>query len=406
MISDWLKKFFFAELVFRSLNLDRFYHFAWALWGKLSYRQPREDICVIGITGTKGKTTVIEALSFVLESAGKKIAVLSSIKEKIGDIEGKNTTDNTMPGRAFVHRFIRDAKKADCGYVLVEVTSQGIVMSRHRFIDWNVGLITNLAPEHIEAHGSFDNYRKAKFNFLKYIARKGGGVFVNGDDDNSKFFIDNLDSPSIFSKHNLPKEISGDSYLLSSEFNRENAAAVYVLARRFGIPGKIIISALNNFVGVSGRMELLKKEPFRVVVDYAHTPDSLEKVYQTLSSNKKKNLICVLGSAGGGRDKWKRPVMGKIASKYCRDVVLTDEDPYDENPQKIIKEIRSGMNNFSGRLLENIDRRSAIREGIKLANDGDVVVITGKGSETSIHIAGGKKIPWSDKGIILDILGK
>ena len=151
-------------------------------------------------------------------------------------------------------------------------------------------------------------------------------------------------------------------------------------------------------------MEYAQKEPFSVVIDYAHTPTSLEKVYESLSHSKiKGNLICVLGAAGGGRDKWKRPVMGKIASQYCQKIILTNEDPYDENPKEIINDIKKGIEDNS-RVLEILDRKEAIREAIRSAKRGDTVIITGKGSEVWLHEARGKKIPWNERQIVEELL--
>ena len=149
-------------------------------------------------------------------------------------------------------------------------------------------------------------------------------------------------------------------------------------------------------------MEFIQKEPFGVVVDYAHTPDSLEAVYETLKKDSHK-LICVWGAAGGGRDKWKRPEFGRIAGEHCDEIILTDEDPYEEDPQKIIKEVVSGIKQ-SRPVTKILDRKEAIKTALSKAGKGDIVVITGKGSETSMAVVGGKKIPWSDKEIVRELL--
>jgi UDP-N-acetylmuramyl tripeptide synthase len=151
-------------------------------------------------------------------------------------------------------------------------------------------------------------------------------------------------------------------------------------------------------------MEIIQKEPFLVVVDYAHTPGQLEKVYQTLQASSFKlpasKLICVLGSCGGGRDKWKRPVLGKIAAQYCKEIIITNEDPYDENPLSIMTEIANGIKNLTPNTQHLIlDRREAIKKAISLAKPGDAVIITGKGSEPWMCIENGRKIPWDDRQI-------
>ena len=159
-----------------------------------------------------------------------------------------------------------------------------------------------------------------------------------------------------------------------------------------------------------GRLEYVRRDPFAIIVDYAHTPDSLEKVYQRIKQNLsgRNKMFCVLGAAGGGRDKWKRPAMGKIAADYCDGVIVTNEDPYDEPPDEIINEVAGG---FSGaydsekEFIKITDRREAIRKAISMARKGDAVILTGKGSEDWIHIARGKKIPWNEKKVVEEILG-
>src|SRR5581483_5726503 len=164
------------------------YHFLWSWLGAQVQNHPSRGLFVIGVTGTKGKTTTLELINAILEAAGKRTALLSSIRKKIDDASVPNPTGNSMPGRGYIQKFLRDARHAGCGYAIIEVTSQGAVQHRHRFINWNIGVITNLHPEHIEAHGSFENYRAAKLGFLQYVLKHGGKVFLNRDDKNYLFF--------------------------------------------------------------------------------------------------------------------------------------------------------------------------------------------------------------------------
>ena len=169
-----------------------------------------------------------------------------------------------------------------------------------------------------------------------------------------------------------------------------------------GIKLEICKKALEEFKGIPGRMEKVISEPFKVFVDYAFTPVALEKVYQTLKPTQNQ-MICVLGACGGGRDKWKRPVLGEIAAKYCNQIIITNEDPYDENPLEIIRQVAGGA---GGKAKEILDRREAIRESLKLVKPGDVVIITGKGCEPWICVAGGRKIPWDDRKIVKEELNR
>ncbi len=394
------------------------YHFLWAFTGRIIYGNPSKKLFVIGITGTKGKTTAVDLLDAVLAAAGKKTAVLSSLRIKIGEENHKNLMGNSMPGRFFLQKFLRDAAMSGCQYAIIEVTSQGVVQSRHRFIDWNMGVLTNLAPEHIEAHGSFEKYRDAKLSFLKYVAQKGGRVFLNKDDKRADYFADALQSthPMLYSKDDAARTLqrmqspgsvvfgSGSSFF-DSDFNKENLAAVLSVARELGIQEAAIQKAISGFRGVPGRMEYVQRQPFAVVVDYAHTAESLEAIYKATKPARGR-LICVLGAAGGGRDKWKRPEMGAVAAKYCDEIILTDEDPYDENPAEITNEIKEGVLHAreDARIEEILNRREAIEEAISRAEEGDAVVMTGKGSEQWIHAARGKKIPWNEREVAEETL--
>jgi UDP-N-acetylmuramoyl-L-alanyl-D-glutamate--2,6-diaminopimelate ligase len=398
------------------------YHFLWAWTSGRLHRHPSEKIFVIGVTGTKGKTTTLELINAILENAGKRTALLSSLRVKINMDSQKNKTSNSMPGRGYIQKFLKAAIRNHCNYALIEVTSQAVVQHRHRFINWNIGVLTNLAPEHIEAHGSFENYRQAKMDFLTYVVGKGGKVFLNRDDKNFGFFIDALEKydPIAYSKDDefmkdyLPEiranQIRRDNdvpQFLLSKFNEENIAVAVAIAKELGISNKIIEDALYEFEGVPGRMEFVQVGEYTAVVDYAHTSDSLEAAYIAARPNPTPDFpnprfICVLGAAGGGRDAWKRPPMGSIAADYCDEIILTNEDPYDEDPEAIMDEIETGIPQplpEGQHVYKIFDRTKAIQKAVDLMQPGDVVIGTGKGSEDWIHIAGGKKIPWNERAV-------
>jgi len=410
--------------------LKNIYHLFLAWLGNIIYGFPSRKIFVLGVTGTKGKSTVLELINSILEAAGHSTALLSSVRIKIGDESTKNLMSMTMPGRFFIQRFLKKAVEARCDYALIEVTSQGVLQYRHRFIDFDGALWTNLHPEHIEAHGSFEAYRNAKVKFFCDVSRKSRKhdkfFFLNEEDPSKEYFevaVNGSGKIVYFSRENFIKnELNGGRESIgdwfSSDFNLENAAAATAFAETQGIDWLLIKRALASFQGLAGRMELVQKEPFAIIIDYAHTPDSLEKVYRTLKSQKLKvstkgrksqKLVCVLGSAGGGRDKWKRPVMGKIAAEYCDKIILTNEDPYDEDPKQILSEIKSGILNsrFSiSKVFEILDRRDAIKKAVSLTKKGDTIIITGKGSEAWMHLAGGKKISWSERKAVEEVLAK
>jgi UDP-N-acetylmuramoyl-L-alanyl-D-glutamate--2,6-diaminopimelate ligase len=379
--------------------VTRIYHFSLALYGAMRTGFPSRRIKVIGITGTKGKTSAVELLVAIFEAAGRKTALLSSVHIKVGEDSEKNRLGNSMPGRGFIQKFLRRAADAGCEFAVLEVTSQGVVTSRHRFIHFASAAITNIAPEHIEAHGSFENYRNAKFTFLKYVARQGTRVFVNSEDNPSHWFKDNLpgDSVALYSLALIPDVPNSVWETMPGKFSRENAAAAVAIAKSFGITDEEVRRGLISFKGVEGRAEFVQKEPFKVVVDYAHTPESLRAIYSTVRDLVPGNMICVLGAAGGGRDKWKRPAMGEIAASLCDEIILTNEDPYDEKPEEILSEIAAGAKIAKNPIAHILDRKEAIKEAIGRAKPGDAVIITGKGSELYLHLANGEKIEWSDR---------
>jgi len=374
------------------------YHYFLSWIGAFLYRFPSKKLTVIGVTGTSGKSTVVELTWQILKEAGFKVASLSSIKFKIGDKEWENELKMTMPGRMKIQRFLKQAVRADCKYAILEVTSEGIKQYRHKFIDFDVAVLTNLSPEHIESHGSFEKYRAAKAKLFQQTKKIH---IINIDDRNAEHFLKYSAEKKIEYGINdagiLPKDLK-----LLGRFNLYNAITATKIAMSQGVSLETCKIALEKVKGIPGRMEIIIREPFTVMVDYAHTPEALENVYKTILNSKflihNSKLICVLGSCGGGRDKWKRPVLGKIASEYCQKVIITNEDSYDENPMEIINQVAG--NNKAEKIL---DRKQAIKKAIQSAQQGDVVIITGKGSEPWMCVANGKKIPWDDRQIVLEL---
>ncbi|MDO8558046.1 MAG: UDP-N-acetylmuramoyl-L-alanyl-D-glutamate--2,6-diaminopimelate ligase [bacterium] len=448
------------------------YHLALAFLGALVYGFPSHNLIVIGVTGTKGKTSAVYFITKILEHAGHKVGALSSLHFKIGEHEEMNKKKMTMPGRFFIQRKLRRMVKARCTYAVCEVTSEGIAQYRHAYIDFDTAVFTNIAPEHIESHGSFEKYLAEKqklFACLKSTRRKKhvGGKWIriqktivaNGDDARADDFLAfAADRKYCFhvGAHNDNEEISICEHIiaenvrpeerktsftvretpctlrLSGMFNVQNAlAAISVgISERLTLPS--IMEALGNIRSLPGRMEYIDAgQSFVTVVDYAHTPDSLDAVYRTLRFPKEggKNpgrLICVLGAAGGGRDAWKRPLLGAIAGTWGDAVIITNEDPYDEDPMSIMEDVASGAQHanelykkyFGEKLIEEsysastpelikiLDRREAIRHAIALARPGDTLIITGKGAEQLMALKGGRMMSWDDRKVVREEIGR
>ncbi len=388
------------------------YHWCLSMLGAVIYRFPSRSMRVIAVTGTKGKSTTVYMISKIFEEQGEQVAAIGSLGFKIKDRTWPNILKMTLPGRLKLQKFLYRAKNAGCKYVVLEATSEGIVQNRLAGINVDCAVFTNLHREHLESHGSFENYMAAKQKlFLKTKNRH----VLNMDDPNFEKFANYQARTKItfgaewgmVSLKNLRTERADLNLKLLGDFNEYNALAALSVAYAYDLDMDKAVSSLNSIVSIPGRMEVIRSSKgFDVIVDYAHTPDSLEAVYKNLKPRAKK-LVCVLGAAGGGRDKWKRPEFGKIAARYCDEIILTNEDPFDEDPGEILNQIGRGFDLSSSqddKLKKIIDRREAIKRALTGAESGDIVVITGKGSETSIAVSGGKKIPWSDRAVVDELL--
>jgi UDP-N-acetylmuramoyl-L-alanyl-D-glutamate--2,6-diaminopimelate ligase len=399
--------------------LQPMYHDMLATLGAIRYHFPSNKLYVVGVTGTKGKSTVSELIAAILEEAGHTVALSSTIHFKIGDTVEPNLYKMSMPGRFFMQHFLSRAVTAGCDFAVVEMTSEGARMHRHKYIDLDALVFTNLSPEHIESHGSFEAYRDAKLSLRDALVaspKQKKVVVANTDDAHGAQFLevpDSIEKRPYSLKRAEPHVENDRGVLLTFEgvsihspligtFNMYNILAAATFARSIGIPIETVKRAVEKLALVKGRVEKIDEgQHFPVVVDYAHTADSLEQLYKAFPNDRK---ICVLGNCGGGRDTWKRPLMAQIAEKYCTDVVLTNEDPYEEDPQKIVQDMAQGMTEKKPTII--MDRRLAIRYAVTKAREGDAVLITGKGTDPYIMEKGGQKTPWSDELVAREELRK
>lgn len=400
-----------------------YYHLSLAWYGSFKYKHPSKEITVIAITGTKGKSTTTELIAQILHGSGKKVASLSTIQFVIGDKAERNMFKMTTPGRFFVQRFLREAVDAGCAYAVLEMSSEGARQFRHRYIDFDALVFTNLSPEHIESHGSFENYKAAKLSIAQAVAdsSKRPRVLVANIDDvhGNDFLAVDVDTRIPYSLKDLSLQtLHKDSVSFVLEgvtvrvpiaglFNIYNTIAALKVGRAFGVSLETGAEALRTLKPIAGRVEQFesgkdKAKQVTAVVDYAHTVDSLEQLYKAFPDKPK---VCVLGNTGGGRDTWKRPEMAAVAEKYCDHIILTNEDPYDEDPKKIIDDMVKGMDDTS-KLTIIMDRKEAIRKAIDLAPAGGYVLVSGKGTDPYIMEAGGKKTPWSDAEVVKELLAE
>ncbi|MCS7200622.1 MAG: UDP-N-acetylmuramyl-tripeptide synthetase [Patescibacteria group bacterium] len=424
--------------------LLNFYHYLWSLAFALIYRFPSRKIIVIGITGTKGKSTTCYLTYYLLQKLGFKTALSSSDYFYIGEEMIENKSRLTMPGRGFLQKFLNNAVKANCEIAVLESTSEGLMQNRHCFIDFDIAVFLNLHPEHIEHHGSYENYRASKMKLFRALEKSKIGkklrgvrikktIIANIDDFEADNFLNfRAEQKITFAIESLTQGYSfnlrpsnyrtsqkGIDFVLEGKrfsssllgkFNLYNILASFAIIKALDLPLNNLDVFLKDFPGLPGRAEVIKAKNFKVVIDYAHTPDSIEESFkEVIQIFKPKRLLCLVSAAGGIRDKWKRPVIGELASKYCHHIVISNEDPFDEDPMVIMKAIEIGakkyLNEFEiDKPVEIIpDRKEAIFRLIQLAEKDDVVITIGKGNESSI-VVNGDRIPWNEKEVVLEAL--
>jgi len=425
-------------------KLKSLYHLLFNNLVNIITGRPSESLIVIGITGTKGKTSTVYTLYQTLIKLGLKVGLTSSVYSSNGIELSRNKIRNSMPGRGQIHKLMLEAKNNGATVFIVEVTSEGLAQNRHRGIHFDSVVITNLYPEHLEAHGGFENYKKAKGLLFQSFEKSQSKIinskviqplaWVNQDDEYQDYYRGLTQKP-VYSTGKSEKAtlqiltIKSDQNGLDFSYQDNNSKQKYKvttpvlgdfmgynllfvigIAKWLGYDYKSINKVLSNLNDIPGRMNKVATKP-TIFVDYAHIPEALEKVYQTINNSFKKRsskTIAILGSCGGGRDTWKRSPMGKVAGQMNDYVIITDEDPYDENPQAIIDEVFSGV--LEAGKIENqnawriLSRREAFQKALDLAQKQDIIIITGKGSETSIMRSRGVKENWNDTEEILKLL--
>ncbi len=418
-------------------SIKNIYHLFQAILANVRYGFPSRKLKVIGVTGTNGKTTTVQMIAKILEEAGFKIAVASTINFKIGEKEWVNDTKFTTLSSWKLQKHLRESAKVGCEYAIVEVTSHALDQNRIWGVDLNVAVVTNVTREHLDYHETMEKYAKVKEKLFELVSKEEDGTaIVNLNTEFSEnflrcnvgkmfgYFLETQNPNCVIDKklkleiaRDIRLSISGSEFSINGqnfklnfpgEFNIENALAAVCVGLSQNIPLDKISSALAEIKGVPGRMERIENDRgLEIIVDYAVTPDSLEKLYEYINKLKKNDakVIAVFGSCGE-RDRGKRPIMGEIVAKRADCCIVTNEDPYNEDPQNIIDEVFAGVSKHK-KEKENawrfIDRLEAIKKALQLAKPGDIVVVTGKGAEEIMAI-GDKRIPWNDPKVIRKVL--
>jgi UDP-N-acetylmuramoyl-L-alanyl-D-glutamate--2,6-diaminopimelate ligase len=419
-------------------KLKNLYHMLMALLANVFYGFPSKKLKVIGVTGTNGKTTTIILITKILEEAGLKVAMASTIRFKIGEKEWVNQTKFTTMSSWAIQKFFRSAVDAGCEYMMLETSSHSLDQNRIWGISFRVGIVTNVTREHLDYHKTMERYREIKLKLFRKIKV----AVVNLDMENPEQFLDcraekkygytlkdintRTDAKFFFQDvetvlaENIKFDIAGTKFRargteinfhLPGAFNTENALAAICVGLSEGVDLSTIKKALEKIMLIPGRLEPVEnKRGLNIIIDYAVTPDSLEKLYELIkkikATKKGGKIISVFGSCGE-RDQGKRPLMGKIVSANADCVIVTNEDPYREDPMQIIEEISKGIQNKTEdkNFWKILDRREAIKKALRLAESGDFVIVTGKGAEETMAV-GREIIPWNDKKVIREVLQK
>lgn len=380
------------------------------------YGNAADGLKFVGITGTNGKSTCAHLITQALRFCGKKVAIIGTMGVDYGN--KYEDLDMTTPDADDLQRVFAEAKRRGCEYVVMEVSAHGIDQKRIYGIKFDVSVLTNITQDHLDYFGTFERYRDCKLSFLMPDYTKC--AVVCSDDESCRRFIDEAVVPTItygihnpadvfainikddMSKAKFVCNIIDDVYNIEcnlvGEYNILNVLASLSACSLLGLDIESVIESLKYTSPVEGRFNVFKVDGKYVVIDFAHTPDGLEKVLSTAKTFTKKRLCCVFG-CGGNRDKDKRHKMGSIAEKYCDEVCLTNDNPRFEEPLAIVKGIEDGMQREHTVVL---DREMAIRRAIKNARAGDVVVVAGKGGE-KYQIFGNTKQKYSDIEVVKKI---
>ncbi len=384
-------------------EIKNLYHLFQATLANFYYGFPSRKIKVIGVTGTDGKTTTTQCIYHILSSAGKKVSMISTVYAKIGNKTYDIGLHTTTPDPFMVQRFIRRAVDDGDEYFVLETTSHAIDQYRVFGVEYTYAVVTNITHEHLDYHQTYEKYVNTKAKLLK----RSRFSFINADDrsySRLKSILNNHTHCYAYGfSHGI--DFTHDMKGMASGFNAYNYLAAYSVTTQIGLPEKIICKALKTFKLPAGRMELVHDNRFKVVIDFAHTPNAFENVLPELREEYTENgerLIHVFGSAGL-RDHTKRPLMGAASNKHADVIILTEEDYRTEDPIAIAKQIAQGITNKPYEII--VDRQKAIDKAISLAKANDVVVITGKSHEKSL-CRGKEEYPWDDKAAVMSALKK
>lgn len=382
------------------------------------FDEPSKELVLIGVTGTNGKTTIATSLYNLFKNLGNKCGLISTIKIMIDDRE--IPTNLTTPDPITLHSLFRQMVDAQCKYCFMEVSSHASAQRRIAYCDFDLGIFTNLTHDHLDYHKTFKEYRDAKKLFFDKLKKQAVAI-TNADDKNGFFMVQNAPkyyTYSIAQKGNfnakiIEKHLDGTLIEIDNKqvwiqfvgsFNVSNLLAVYSAAKILtNLDSDTLLNQISQLKPVEGRFDIVKHNNIYAIVDYAHTPDALEKNLNEIRQikNPEQRIICIIG-AGGNRDSSKRPIMAKICTELSDITIFTSDNPRNEDPQQIINDMLKGVSE-NAKYFVNSNRYEAIKMAVGIAKDSDIIFLAGKGHEKYQEI-NGIKHPFDDKQIVSELL--
>lgn len=374
-------------------KLKNLFHLAMAIIANIYYGFPSRKLKVIGVTGTDGKTTTTHLIYHILKSAGKRVSMVSTIGAKVGGGEFDTGLHTTTPSSFLLQKLLRLAVNHGDEYFVLETTSHALDQNRVFGVNFEIGILTNITYEHLDYHQSYQQYVRTKERLLEMAKI----AIVNEEDESYGFLSQKskVKSQKYNSKLKILDKIEG-----LTDFNRQNYSAAHAVCKQLGLSHRQILKAMKSFQLPPGRLELVYDGPFKVIVDFAHTPNAFENALPEIRKSYLSGggrLIHVFGTAGL-RDATKRPLMGEISSRYADLVILTEEDYRTEDPKDICRQISGGIKNDKPYKII-IDREEAIKQAISMAKKNDAVLLTGKSHEKSL-CRGATEYPWDEFAVV------
>lgn len=427
----------FVQFLRKAVSLDSpfrvMYHQFRALAARAAYGGPGKRMIFIGVTGTKGKTTVCNLIAKGLEDAGKRVFMFSTAAYSVAGERFENNLKMTSPDPFTLNRLLKEAEKAGCEYAVIEVSSHALFYRRVHGLDFDVAVMTNISQDHLDLHKTMENYVETKFRLFSSLVegRRKKGV--------KKISVVNLDSPyadrfleavadvvytygkapsaqiratdvepasrATAFKIRMPSNVFPMRMKLRGDFNVSNVLAATAVLISQKVPQDSITATVRSFDTVPGRLEEVPNDRgLQIFVDYAHTEESLRSVLETVRTFPETKRIITVFGATGDRDRGKRPKMGRVVDTLSDIVILTRDDDYTEDPFSIMKEVSKGIRRKEGEGFWLIfSREDAIRTALVMAEEGDAVIVAGKGAET-VMVTNAGPVPWNDKTVIQGIL--